>query len=135
MGMASEFVRALRVAQGHDYNNCMHELALAENIIEIVTRCAQHEGFTRVGRVRVRVGPLAVVIPEALQAAFAAAKRGSPAETAVLVLESEPGQAWCRDCAATVVMNDALDACPCCQGYALRITGGNALRVIDIDGE
>ncbi len=113
----------------------MHELALAENIVDIVTRCAEQEGFTRVSRVCVGIGALAVVIPEALETAFAAARMGSPAAAATLVLDSEPGQAWCRDCATTVTLNDTLDACPRCQGYALRITGGNSLRVINIDGE
>ena len=111
----------------------MHEAALAEHIVDIVCRAAAREQATRVASVRVLVGDLAAVMPEALASAFAAASVATLLAGARLDLVSEPGQARCLDCGATCAIHEPLAPCPRCQGHALRITGGDALRVLDME--
>jgi Zn finger protein HypA/HybF involved in hydrogenase expression len=45
----------------------MHELALTQSIVDLVTRCGRQEGLDRVTRVVVEVGVVAAVEPEALR--------------------------------------------------------------------
>lgn len=109
-------------------------MALAENIVNIATAAAERAGLQRVTRVEVNIGVLAAVIPEALETAFAASRRDTVLAEATLALHITPGAAWCKPCAATIVIKDELDACPRCGGYDLRITAGREMRVTDMEG-
>ena len=60
----------------------MHEMALAESILNIVEETARRQGATRVTEVRLEIGELANVEIEALQFGLEAALPGSLAEGA-----------------------------------------------------
>lgn len=111
----------------------MHELSLAEGIIEVVRDAARLQPFHRVRRVRVVVGALACVEPDALQFGFTSAARGTLAEGATLELEQTPGTAHCVGCSRDVEVASRADACPRCGGARLLVTGGDELRVKDLE--
>lgn len=111
----------------------MHEMALAESVIEIVERTARKAGAARIGLVRLEVGALSHVEPRALRFAFEAVSVGSLAEGAALEIERPPGRAWCHDCGQTVTIGQLGDACPVCGGYTLQVSGGDELRVKDME--
>lgn len=66
----------------------MHELALAQGVLDIVLEVAHDEP---VRLVRVRVGELQRVVPESLQFCFQMVAQDSPAERAELVIDEVPG--------------------------------------------
>ena len=68
----------------------MHEMSIAEGIIEIVERTAKANGVTRVKEVRIEVGELAGVDIPSLEFAWVSVTRGGPAEGSGLVIE-RPG--------------------------------------------
>lgn len=110
----------------------MHEMSIAEGIIDIVERTAQQHQVAQVKEVRISVGELSGVDIESLQFAWSSVTRGGVAQGATLVIERPPGQAWCMDCSVTVPLKQYGQACPKCQGYHLTPTGGTEMRVIDI---
>jgi hydrogenase nickel incorporation protein HypA/HybF len=67
----------------------MHELALTQAIVEI---CAERAGGSRVLRVRVEVGSLACVMPEALRFCFEVVASGTILEGAALEILTCEGQ-------------------------------------------
>lgn len=109
----------------------MHEMSIAEGIIEIVERTAVRSGVTRVKEVRIEVGELAGVDISSLEFAWVSVTRGGPAEGSRLVIERPRGEAWCLDCAKTVPLTKYGDPCPVCGGFHLVATGGTEMRVID----
>lgn len=111
----------------------MHEMALAESIVEIVERTAAANGGGRVSAVRLEIGALSHVEVEALRFCFDAVTRGGAAEGARLELDSPPGQAWCMPCGATVPLARLGDACPRCGSHQLQVTQGEEMRVKDIE--
>jgi hydrogenase nickel incorporation protein HypA/HybF len=113
----------------------MHEMALAEGILRIIEDQAAARGFDRVLRVRLEVGRLAGVEVEALRFSFDAVMHQSVAEAAVLEIVETPGQGWCLDCGQTVAIEALYDACPLCQGYKVRASGGLEMRVLDLEVE
>jgi hydrogenase nickel incorporation protein HypA/HybF len=113
----------------------MHELSLAAGIVDLVSDAARAHDASRVVRVRLAVGALAQVEPEALALGFEAASRGTVAEGASLVIERPPGTARCLGCGATPTVAQRGDPCPDCGGFELSITGGEDLRVIDLEVE
>jgi hydrogenase nickel incorporation protein HypA/HybF len=111
----------------------MHEMSLMESVREIVEGAARANGARRVTTVRLRIGALAAVEPEALRFCFDVVMQGSVAAGATLEIDSEPGEAWCWDCAATVVLLAEGAVCPTCGSHRLQVTGGTEMRVKDID--
>jgi hydrogenase nickel incorporation protein HypA/HybF len=111
----------------------MHEMSLMESVREIVDDAARANGAARVAVVRLRIGALACVDPQALRFAFDVVMRGGPAETAALEIQIVAGAAWCWDCARTVAHGAHGAGCPECGGHRLEIAGGTEMRVHEID--
>jgi hydrogenase nickel incorporation protein HypA/HybF len=113
----------------------MHEMSLAESVREIVDEAARANGARRVAAVRLEIGALAQVEIGAMRFAFDVAKRGSLADTARLEIVETDGSAWCMRCSQAVLIARRGDACPKCDSYQLQVTGGDRMRVIDIEVE
>jgi hydrogenase nickel incorporation protein HypA/HybF len=113
----------------------VHEMALAESMREIVEDCARSHGARRVQAVRLEIGALAQVEPDALRFAFDVVLRGSVAEAARLEIVHRPGAAWCMLCSASVEVHSRTEACPGCGHHQLQVTGGDRMRVLDIEIE
>lgn len=113
----------------------MHEMSLAENVREIIEDAAREQGFARVMAVRLEIGRLSSVEPEAMRFCFDAAMTGSIAERARLEIVEMPGQGRCEDCGRDLAMDALYEACPYCGGYRVRVTGGDAMRIRDMEVE
>jgi len=111
----------------------MHEMALAESMLQIVESTARKNGAQRVLAVRLEIGALASVETEALRFCFDAVTRGSLADQARLEIEVTPGAAWCMACSDTVSIAARGAPCPRCGGYQLAVSQGEAMRVKDIE--
>jgi hydrogenase nickel incorporation protein HypA/HybF len=108
-------------------------MALMESVREIVEAAARSQNATRVTAVRLQIGALATVDPDALRFAFDVVMKGGRAEGAALEIESAPGVAWCWDCALTVTLAAGALSCPQCGGAKLQVTGGTEMRVREVD--
>jgi hydrogenase nickel incorporation protein HypA/HybF len=111
----------------------MHEMSLAEGVLQLVEDSARREEFTRVLAVWLEVGTLSGAEPEALAFCFDAVTRGSIAEGAKLEIVATPGAGWCMQCAATVALSELFGACPQCGTHQVQVTGGTELRVREIE--
>lgn len=113
----------------------MHEMSLAESVVQIVEDYAREGGFKRVRMVRLEIGPFAGVEEDAMRFCFDAVSRSTVAEGAQLEIVSPPGSGWCMKCGETVSLAQRYDACPRCGGYQVQVTGGTELRVKELEVE
>jgi hydrogenase nickel incorporation protein HypA/HybF len=111
----------------------MHEMSLCESIMGIIEDEAKRQGFTRVKRVRLEIGALSGAEPEAMRFGFDAVTRGTLAEGAELEILPLPGTAWCLPCAAQVEISQRFDTCPVCGSPQVQVTGGEELRIKDLE--
>jgi hydrogenase nickel incorporation protein HypA/HybF len=111
----------------------MHEMALAESMLEIVETTARDNGAQRVKGVWLEIGALSHVVPEALSFCFEAVTRGSLADGAALTILHTPGAAWCMPCGETVPLAQLGDPCPRCGSFQLTVSAGDAMRVKEIE--
>jgi len=111
----------------------MHEMALAESMLGIVEDTARRNGGSRVTTVRLEIGALSHVEPDALRFCFDAVTRGSLAERAVLEIITTPGRAWCMPCGDTVDLARLGEACPRCGSFQLQVAAGDEMRVSEIE--
>lgn len=110
----------------------MHEMSLAEGVLQLMEDAARREHFTRVTCVWLEVGALASVETEALAFCFDVVTRGSIAEGARLEFVRTPGSAWCMPCGRPVEVSREHDACPHCGSHQLQVTGGTQMRVREL---
>lgn len=113
----------------------MHEMSLAEGVLQILEDAANAEHFSRVKSVRLEIGRLSSVEPEAMRFCFDAVTRGSIAEGAQLEIIDVPGTACCFACGATVEIAAVYDPCPACGGYGMQPVGGTEMRVKELEVE
>lgn len=113
----------------------MHEMALAQEVLQIVQDAAEREGLHQVRTLWLEIGQLASVEPAAMRFCFEAVARNSVADGAQLEIVATAGTAWCAKCSDTVALAALGDACPRCGGYRMRVTGGAEMRVKELEGE
>jgi hydrogenase nickel incorporation protein HypA/HybF len=107
----------------------VHELGIAQRIVDVLD--AEARG-ARVTRVRVRIGKLVAVLPDALRFAWTLATEGTVAEGAALEVEETPGRARCRACGATLELDRPFGECAC-GGVDLEWLGGRELTVVEME--
>jgi hydrogenase nickel incorporation protein HypA/HybF len=110
----------------------MHELAIADCIVDIASR---HARGRRVTQVEVRVGHLRQVVPDALTFAFELVAQGTPVEGAELALEQVPANVHCSACAAEGTLTAFPACCPSCGSLDVELTGGDELLVDSLELE
>ena len=113
----------------------MHEMSLAESVLHIIEDAAHEQGFTRVRTVWLEIGQLACVEQESLRFGFDVVTRGSIAEQARLEIIETAGQGRCEKCAQNFPLATLYEACPECGSYDVKVTGGNAMRVKELEVE
>lgn len=107
----------------------MHELSLCQSVLRVLQEQARLQRFTRVKTVYLEIGALAAVEKQAMQFGFDVVCKGSLAQGARLEIIEIPGQAWCRQCKATVPVRQRFEACRQCGGYDLRLVAGDEMKV------
>lgn len=108
---------------------------MAAAVLDIVRQHVPEAQASQVRRVRVRLGELAGVVPEALEFCFSAIVAGTPYQGAVLDLERVPVRGRCKDCGATRVMHEPVFWCPDCQSPRVQLLSGRELNVTEVEVE
>ena len=107
----------------------MHEMALVASVVDLV---AERTADRRVVRVRLQVGELTGVLPDAMSFCFDVATLGTGLEGAELDLDLVHGKLQCHTCGADSACPDRLLLCPC--GSAdVEIVAGEELTVVSVD--
>lgn len=107
----------------------MHELAITESVVDAVL---ERTGDRKVTTVRLKIGRLAGVVPDAMRFCFDLVTAGTPLEGAVLEIEEPAGQARCRSCGDEFRLSDLVLLCPC--GSAdVEVVAGRELLVSSVE--
>ncbi len=115
----------------------MHEMSIAMAVVGQVQEAAERDGgVTSVASVRLQVGELAGVVPDALSFCFELACAGTLLDGAELVVDSVPGRARCSSCADewAVGMPPQL-CCPACGGASPELLSGRELQIASVRWE
>lgn len=113
----------------------MHELSLAESVVQLAADAAQREGARRVRTVIIEIGQLSHVAPEAMAFCFESVAAGTPVAGARLEILTVAGEGQCRSCGTRMPMDDVYGVCPDCGGIDLDPTAGTEMRVKAIEIE
>ncbi len=113
----------------------MHELSIANAILDAVHQEAEKHPGARVTKVAVRIGELAGIDPEALDFSFSALVKGSDLEPLALEIEPLPRRHRCRQCGETFAVSDARLACPSCGSAESVMVSGDEMELAYMEVE
>ncbi len=113
----------------------MHELSIAQGILEIVQQYVPEEQAAGVRSVKIRIGPLSGVVPESLDFSFDAIVAETPWYGAKLDLVHVPARLHCNGCAQDFEARELVFCCPGCGSPEIRMISGNELEVVEIETE
>jgi len=113
----------------------VHELAVAQALVDQVDAVITQHNATQASLIRVRIGPLAGVVPELLATAFPLAAAGSRMEHAELEFTHAPIRVHCQTCGAETeaAMNRLL--CGACGDWHTQILSGDELLLESVELE
>jgi hydrogenase nickel incorporation protein HypA/HybF len=113
----------------------VHELAVAQALVEQVNAVISQHGATHASLIRVRIGPLAGVVPALLATAFPLAAAGTRMEQAELEFTHAPIQVRCQTCGAETeaAMNRLL--CGACGDWHTQVISGDDLLLESVELE
>ena len=111
----------------------MHEMSVAQGIVDIVRQHLPPEETAPVRSVRLKVGRLSGVAPASLEFCFGALTAGTRLAGSALVIEDVPVAARCGGCGKTSEVPFPFRECPACHSERVAMVAGTELEVVDIE--
>lgn len=111
----------------------MHEVSIMQSALTSATDELRKSGARKITRIRLRVGVLSGVVPEALEFAFAALRTGTPAAEADLEIVRAPAFLRCLDCGKITEKVEMSFVCPACDGALIVDHGGRQLELTQLE--
>jgi len=113
----------------------VHELSLVASVFEVLEEKAREHGAARVTKVVLDVGIMSGAVPDLIESAFEAYKRGTLAAGARLEIVVVPVKVRCPDCGGEAVREDADFSCAGCGSRRVEIVEGRELVIEKIELE
>lgn len=113
----------------------MHEVAIASEIKDIVLEKARQHKAGKVTRIKLIIGELTSVVPEALDFALVSVSAGTLLEGAKVEIKSEKLRGKCGDCGREFRIRDMMYICPKCRGTGIKVLSGKEMIIKSIDME
>lgn len=111
----------------------MHEVGIMQEAVRMAIETAKTQGASRVLGLRLRVGTMSGVVPDAMTFAFDMVCQGTIAEGAKLEIESVPAACWCGSCQAEFECADYVNECPRCHALSGELRRGRELDLASVE--
>ncbi len=109
----------------------MHELSVAHAVVTTVVN-ALPSPTPRVTQVRLRIGELSGIVPQALEFAYDVAAQGTPLADAALVIERSPIVIACPTCGEQELASARDFSCPSCDQPCGSVVSGQEMEILDV---
>ncbi len=111
----------------------MHELAITQNMLDVVLEQASKEGAGDIKRINLVVGELTGIVEQCVQFYFNFYAKDTIAEKAEVVFNRVPPTARCGDCGNEVNVDKEGWKCPVCGGEDMELIKGRELYIESIE--
>lgn len=111
----------------------MHELSVAQGILDLVQQHVPQDQAASVRAVTVRLGALSGVVADSLEFCFSAIVAGTPYSGASLSIDRVLTRARCADCAGEFGVDGLVFRCPHCAGSHITVISGDELQVTSVE--
>ncbi|HGJ67140.1 TPA: hydrogenase maturation nickel metallochaperone HypA [bacterium] len=112
----------------------MHEIAIVESIIDIVSAEMKKHNMTKLETIKLRIGEMSNIMLDALVFSFDVLSKETPLEGAKLIIETVLIKFRCKDCKIEFTIKDTFGICPECNGINCEIISGKELEIAELNG-
>ena len=114
----------------------MHELSIAQSIVEAVEAKATECNATHVKGVRLKIGEANSIVIDSLTFCFEMLTSLEPALAgAQLLIDTVPHCARCHHCNKEFAIVNFVAQCPTCQEWSSEVVSGNELQIVEMEIE
>jgi len=113
----------------------MHEMSIAQNIVEIVTETLREHTGAVLQEVGVDIGELVAVVPESLEFCYNVLIEETPLAGSELNINILPLMGICKSCNKEVHVENMIFICPHCSSYSIEIYQGEELNLSYLEVE
>ena len=111
----------------------MHEMSIAQGLISIVEEEMIKNNVTTLRSVRVNIGEMSGIVPEALKTCFDILVSKSNMKGAVLKMDIAPIVGGCRKCKKEFKIEDYNFSCPECESTDIDIVSGREMNIVELE--
>jgi hydrogenase nickel incorporation protein HypA/HybF len=130
-----KFYHGCRESLPGDLAARVHELSIMDSALGAVIEQAKKAAARRVLLIRLRIGVLSGVVPEALEFAFEALTPGTIAEGAEMVIERVAARFWCAGCSREFEAAEMFAECPDCGSPSHELRAGREMELASMEIE
>jgi hydrogenase nickel incorporation protein HypA/HybF len=110
----------------------MHESQLARRLVATLEEAVRSQEAKGVKSVKVRLGGVHWVDPDAFRELFGLFSQGKSCEAAELIVEEAPPKAKCSQCGTTFTPHDHHPICPQCGSKEIEIIAEPDLQILEM---
>ena len=111
----------------------MHELSIAQNILEIVHQHLPPHERPLLRSVRLRIGSQAGIVTDSLRFGWEALTADGPLASSTLEVQTVPFTLRCLACGQTSSPGEGIALCPACGSPRTEVLGGTELQVVELE--
>ena len=111
----------------------MHELAICQALLRQVLEVAENRTSQRVGRIKLRIGPLSGVETGLLKSAFPLVAAGTPCEGTIIEIEDIPVRVRCQICGSTSQTRLNRLLCTDCGAWRVTLISGDEMLLATVE--
>ena len=112
----------------------MHELGIMQDVLASAIRTADENNGNKVTKITLKIGVLSGVLPHYMQSYFDVISKGTKAEGAELVIETEPALFHCGSCDKKTVFREfgADFVCGHCGNESMQLLLGKTFQLVSV---
>jgi hydrogenase nickel incorporation protein HypA/HybF len=111
----------------------MHELSIAEDILEIVKQNVPRDELKDIMNINVKIGDMSGVEADSLEFCFRAITSDTQLKNAKLIIGKVPFIIECNSCRKTSTNDIGKRICPFCSSSDTKVVSGLEMQVVDIE--
>ncbi len=111
----------------------MHEMSIAQSLFSIIEDEMAKNNAAKLMSVRLKIGEMSGVVPEALKTCFEILTEKSDMKGAVLKMDIEPLVGYCRKCKEEFKVMEYDFSCPECDSTDIDIISGREMNIVEIE--
>ena len=111
----------------------MHEMSIVQSLIDIIKEEMEKNNARTLRSVRLHIGQMSAVVPDALSFCFEVITTGTELEGARLNMDVIPLEGFCRKCEDKFQIEDYAFACPACGSSEIEVIGGQDLSIVEME--
>jgi hydrogenase nickel incorporation protein HypA/HybF len=111
----------------------MHEMSIVQGLIAIVKEEMDKSGALRLRSVRIKIGEMSGILPDALRTAFKILTDRDDMNGAHLNIDISALIGYCRGCEKEFKITDYRFTCPECGKEDIEVVSGREMTIVEIE--